>query len=136
MIFLLISRSSRLEVVCKKITLKIQQIYRKTSVPEYLFNKVASWKLKPCNFKNETPVQVLSGEFSETFKNTYFAENFELLYLNQHIVINNNYHPPSETSVFFLIIRDHRKCLVSKTSRRTATFRTLLKSHYWKMIQY
>lgn len=53
---------------------------------EYFFNKIPSWKLKVCHFKNETPAQVLSCEFCKTFIKTYFVEHFEQLLLDWHNV--------------------------------------------------
>ena len=47
-------------------------------VPEFVFfNKVADLRPKACNFiEKEAPAQVLSCEFCEISKNTFFAEHF------------------------------------------------------------
>ena len=53
-------------VSCKKVFLKIRQIYGEKSVSRVsFFDNVASWELKSCNFKNETPAHVFSCEFCE-----------------------------------------------------------------------
>ena len=66
------------EAFCKKIcSWKFHKIHRKTPVPETFFNKVAA-RLWPqaCNFiKKETLVQVISCEFCEISKNTFFTEH-------------------------------------------------------------
>lgn len=69
-----------------------------------IFNKVAISKLKACRFKNETPVQVISCEFHEIFKNPYLVDHLERLLLDQHNVTSENYYQLSEISV--LLTRD------------------------------
>ena len=46
-------------------------MHRKTSEPEFLFNKVVDLQL----YQKETPAQVLSCEYCGIFKNTYFEKH-------------------------------------------------------------
>ena len=49
---------------------KFRKIYRKATVPELLFNKVATYLIKL-----DTPAQMPSREFCEIFENTFFKEH-------------------------------------------------------------
>ena len=60
----------------KRVPLKFRRIYKKTSVPENLFIKVAYWK-SPNFFQNETPTLVFSCKFYQIIKNTYFREHLQ-----------------------------------------------------------
>ena len=62
---------SKENIIVKKAVLnKFCNIYKKTPVPESLFDKVVG--LQACSFvKKETPTQMLFCEY-EIFKNTYF----------------------------------------------------------------
>ena len=48
-------------------------MYRKTSVPESLFNKVAGLRLAA--LLKKTLAQVFFGEFCEYLRNTFFTEH-------------------------------------------------------------
>ena len=58
-------------VFLKKVFLKLSKIHRKTPAPKSLFNKIAG--LRPVILLAK---QVLSCEFCEIFKNTFFTEHF------------------------------------------------------------
>ena len=64
---LIISRSSRLEVLCKKCSWKFRNICRKILLLESLFNKVAGFL-----YQKETPTQVLFCKYCKISKNTFF----------------------------------------------------------------
>ena len=70
------------DVACKTCVHKILKFTGKHLCRSIVFNNAASWNMKTCNFKIEIPAQLLSCEFCETFKKTYF-EASESAYLVQ-----------------------------------------------------
>ena len=68
------TRSSRLEVICRKSALKnFTKFTGKQLCWGLFFDKVAGRK-PPTLFK-KTPTQLSSSEFCEIFKNTFFTEH-------------------------------------------------------------
>ena len=72
---------------------KFPDIHQKISVLKPLFNTVRG--LKSCNFnKRETPQQVLSCEYHQICKNSFFMEQLQWLLLNmveEFLIFNLNY---------------------------------------------
>ena len=64
-----------MESFCKKGVLKNFKNFTEKNLCWSLFNKVAS--LQPASFLKRDSTKVLSCEFSNTFKSTYFEEHLQ-----------------------------------------------------------